>query len=335
MLGRRLVGAALASLVAAGCARPCPPPDLHATLLDPALPGRVAALQPDGFLADLPKISTHEHYRAGGAIDAYRKVARELGIRRVVLLPTGDAPDNRGHREHVAALLELAKQDPDFIVPFATVNPSDADAVAFLADAARKGARGLKLMSGHPDFYRAPLDAAPMLAVFEAARELRLPVLLHVSPIRFPKQLGELEHLLTAFPGVTVVAAHYARMTTDLEAAARLLRDHPNLFMDVSMGRGLERYQGEIPRLLRPYRDFILTHEDRLMWGTDVVLGKRTSERFLRARIATDFLLLGSRLYVDPELRGASPHVEVGLEIPRPVLAKIFYENPQRILGIE
>jgi predicted TIM-barrel fold metal-dependent hydrolase len=304
-------------------------------LLDPAFPGRVAAEQPEGFLADLPKISTHEHYRAGAAFDAYRKIASELGIRRVILLPTGDAPDNAGHRKHVAALLELAKQQPDFVIPFASVNPSDADAVAFLADAVGQGARGLKLMSGHPEFYRAPLDAAPMLAVFEAARGLRIPVLLHVSPVRFPKQLRELEHLLTAFPDVTVVAAHYARLTTDLEAAARLLGAHPNLYMDVSMGRGLERYQGEIPRLLRPYRDFILNHADRLMWGTDVVLGPRTSESFLRARIATDFLLLGSRLYVDPQLRSESSHVEVGLEIPRPVLAKIFYENPIRILGLE
>ena len=299
----------------------------------PRLPRRVAAAQRDDFLTDLPKISTHEHYREGGAFDAYRKVAAELGIRKVILLPTGEAPDNRGYREHMASLLELARQQPDFVVPFATVNPPDADAVALLEDAVRKGARGLKLMSGHPDFYRAPLDAPPMLALLEAARRLRIPVLMHVSPVRFPKQLPELEHLLAAFPEVTVVAAHYARMTSDLGAASRLLDTYPNLFMDVSMGRGLPRYQGEIARWLREYRAFILAHQDRLLWGTDLVLGKR-SEAFIRARIRTDFLLLGTKLYVDPQSGGEPRAVEVGLDLPRDVLEGIFSRNPERILGI-
>jgi predicted TIM-barrel fold metal-dependent hydrolase len=328
-----LLSASLCAHLSSGCAGPSPP-DLYAALLDRSLPGRVAAAQRDGFLDDLSKISAHEHYRAGGSFPAYRKVAAELGIEKVVLLPTGDAPDNRGYREHMASLLELAGQEPDFIVPFATVNPSDADAVAVVEDAVRKGARGLKLMSGHPEFYKAPLDDPPMLAVFEAARVLGIPVLIHVSPVVLPAQIPELEHLLAAFPGVTVVAAHYARMSSDLDQAARLLDTHPNLFMDLSMGRGLPRYQGEIARRLREYRDFILAYQDRLLWGTDLVLGKKQREASIRARIRTDFLLLGTRLYVDPQTRSESTAVEVGLDLPRSVLAKIFSDNPRRILGI-
>ena len=38
-----------------------------------------------------------------------RHIAAELGIRKVILLPTGDAPDNRGYRKHMASLLELAR----------------------------------------------------------------------------------------------------------------------------------------------------------------------------------------------------------------------------------
>jgi hypothetical protein len=130
------------------------------------------------------------------------------------------------------------------------------------------------------------------------------------------------------------VAAHYARLTSDLPAAARLLDTYPNLSMDLSMGRGLARYQGEIARTLPQYRDFVLAHQDRLLWGTDMVLGDGASDAFLRARIETDFLLLGSRLYVDPALRTGHTAVEVGLDLPRSVLEKIFYENPGRILGI-
>ena len=45
---------------------PCPPADLYADLLDPGLAARVLAEQQPDFLAELPKISTHEHYRVGG-----------------------------------------------------------------------------------------------------------------------------------------------------------------------------------------------------------------------------------------------------------------------------
>jgi len=234
----------------------------------------------------------------------------------------------------MASLLELAKQDPDFIIPFASVNPSDPDAVAVLRDAVGKGARGIKLMSGHPDYYRAPLDSPPLLAVFEVARVAGIPVLMHVSPMRLPQQMPEFEHLLKAFPTVTVIAAHYARTPPDFSETKRLLDSYPNLFMDVSMGAGLPRYQGEIPRYLRPYREFILAYQDRLLWGTDMILDDEETEAFIRARIETDFLVLGKRLYVDPQPGKDRSVVEFGLDLPRPVLEKIFYENPGRILGI-
>jgi predicted TIM-barrel fold metal-dependent hydrolase len=308
--------------------------DLYTELLDPGLAARVLAAQPPNFLAELPKISTHEHYRVGGSFETYRKVARELGIHKVILLPTGDAPDNRGYRAHMASLLELAKQDPGFVVPFASVNPSDADAVAVLRDAIAKGARGLKLMSGHPDYYREPLDGPPLFALFEVARAAGIPVLMHVSPMRLPKQMPEFEHLVAAFPTVTVIAAHYARTPPDFRETQRLLDSHPNLFMDVSMGAGLPRYQGEIPRYLRQYREFILAYQDRLLWGTDMILDREDTEAFIRARIETDFLLLGRRLYVDPQPGKDQSVVDFGLDLPRPVLEKIFSTNPGRILGI-
>ena len=91
-------------------------------------------------------------------------------------------------------------------------------------------------MSGHPDYYRAPLDGPPLLALFEVARAAGIPVLMHVSPMRLPKQMPEFEHLVSAFPTVTVIAAHYARTPPDFSETKRLLDSHPNLFMDVSMG---------------------------------------------------------------------------------------------------
>ena len=114
---------------------------------------------------------------------------------------------------------------------------------------------------------------------------------MHVSPMRLQKQMPEFEHLLQAFPTVTVIAAHYARTPPTFAETARLLDRYPNLFMDVSMGAGLPRYQGEIPRYLRQYREFILAYQDRLLWGTDMILDDEDTEAFIRARIETEVIL--------------------------------------------
>ena len=77
-----------------------------------------------------------------------------------------------------------------------------------------------------------------------------------------------------------------------------------------------------------------MAYQDRVLWGTDLILDAGETERSIRERIETDFLLLGARLYVDPQSGRDKPSIEFGLDLPRPVLQKIFYENPMRILGI-
>jgi predicted TIM-barrel fold metal-dependent hydrolase len=157
---------------------------------------------------------------------------------------------------------------------------------------------------------------------------------MHISPIRIPKQLSEFENLLKSFPDVTMVAAHYGRMAPEFTEGVRLLDQYPNLYMDVSMGGGLSRYQKEIPVALKKYREFILKYQDRLLWGTDVILTRKTTKEFLRGRSQIDFLVLGKPFYVDLREGHDSTVVHTGLALPRSVLRKIFYENPKRILKI-
>jgi hypothetical protein len=57
----------------------------------------------------IKKISSHEHYRQGGPIDLYFKVAQEMGIEKAVFVHTGMGPDNRGYLTHMQELLEVQK----------------------------------------------------------------------------------------------------------------------------------------------------------------------------------------------------------------------------------
>jgi len=335
-LSYRLFSCCLLLVSIAGCTSPTTQAEsVYKLKLSPAFAKKLAASQKVDFLKDIPKIDTHEHYRAGGNLEAYLNVMSQFGVQKVVLLPTGIGPDNRGYKRHMKALLAIARKHPDIIIPYATVDEVDPEAPRVLEDAVKNGARGLKLMAGHPNFYDEPLDSPKMMALFEKVKTLKIPVLIHISPVRIPKQLQEFENLVRAFPEVTIVAAHYGRTAPEFKEGARLLDAYPNLYMDVSMGGGLPRYQKEMQLDLKKYRDFIFKYQDRLMWGSDMIITKGTTKEFIVGRMSIDFLILGKPFYVDTREGYDGERVLLGLDLPRPVLEKIFYRNPKRILRLE
>jgi Transposase/Amidohydrolase len=118
---------------------------------------------------------------------------------------------------------------------------------------------------------------------------------------------------------------------TGVEAIARLLAAHPNLMTDLSMGGGLKRYEKMMTANPQAFRDFIVRHQDRILWGADVILKAITAEAFIRHRISKDLDILEQPRYVDPDL--APGKIQTGLALPRAVLEKIFWDNPRRVIA--
>jgi hypothetical protein len=130
-------------------------------------------------------------------------------------------------------------------------------------------------------------------------------------------------------------SAHYSRLAPDFKEAGRWLDTYPNLFMDVSMGGGLKRYQTEMRNgETENYRSFVLKYQDRLTWGTDIILNRKTKQDWLRNRMAVDMLLLSSEYYQDPRRDRVYSAPLPGLHLPKNVLRKILYENSKRILKL-
>ncbi|MBI4550187.1 MAG: amidohydrolase, partial [Candidatus Omnitrophica bacterium] len=278
------------------------------------------------------KISAHEHFKAGGDMDMYFRVAEELGIEQAVFVPTGGGQDNKGYQRHMEELLAVQKRFPGRVIAFATVDEADPNAPVVFRQAVEAGARGLKLIGGHPNFYDTPLDNPQMREVYRLAEEKGLPLLIHASLAKFPSQKEELERILRDFPALVVVAAHYAKTAPRLENAQALLDRYPNLFLDLSMGGGLPRYLKEITMEPRKFRDFIIRNQDRLLWGTDIILTRKTEEPFLRRRMQVDMNLFERPWYLEER---ASSEPLPGLRLPPAVLEKIYYSNPKRILKIK
>lgn len=150
--------------------------------------------------------------------------ALTLAGARAVVFPLMERAD---YREANDAVLAAAAASQGRLVPFCRVNP-DTGPVRELERCVAAGARGVKL---HPRAERFDLRHAGVAAVFAAAAERRLPVIIHAglgidSLGRDALMLGD------RYPGAPLILAHLG--VTDLAWIWRRLGDHPSVFFDTA-----------------------------------------------------------------------------------------------------
>ena len=282
------------------------------------------------------KIDMHEHYQVGGDVEVFLQAAGCFGISKVVLLPTGASPDNKGYKKHQERLIKhISKQYPDQVIPFCTIDEADPEAVNIFEQCLKDGAKGLKLIGGHPNFYDEPLNSPNMYKVYRKAAEYKVPILLHGSIINIPETKGQLEQIYSDFPEVTFIHAHYCStiMTSiDLEQCAELLDKYPNLYIDLSMGGGIKRYHYYLRQDLAKIKEFVLTYQDRILFGSDIILNRSKSKDFdwLYQRIKCDIDLHQQEEYI-PAF-GEAGIIHQGFNLDKEVLKKLYFDNPKKIL---
>ncbi len=283
------------------------------------------------------KIDMHEHYRVGGDIETFLEAAGCFGISKVLFVPTGSPPDNRGYKANWESLIEQTKQPyGDRIIPFCTIDEADPNAAELFEQYIQEGAKGLKLIGGHPDFYDEPLDSQNMYKVYQVAAEYDIPVLLHGSIMTIPGLKEQLEHVYSDFPEVTFIHAHYCSTIMsgiNLDQCAELLDKYPNLYIDLSMGGGIARYHKYLKQDLAKIKDFVLAYQDRILFGSDIILGLAETKDFdwLYERIRCDIDLHEKAEYTCKF--GESDWVHKGFNLDKEILKKLYYENPKKILG--
>jgi len=234
-----------------------------------------------------------------------------------------------------------------------------------LRDSAARGARGVKVWknlglsvrdaSGHlvqPDDPR-------VVEILGLAGDLGLPVLIHVAdpaaffePLdarnerfdelagqpawsfadrsvfpSFGGLLGALGALVRATPGTTYIGAHVGCAAEDLDLVSQMLRDLPNLVVDIA-GR-----VAELGRQPRRFRRLLEEHGDRVLFGTDVFplerQGVETYLRFLESDDESFEYAPGAA--VPPQGRWAIS----GAHLPEELLAPLYRDNARRVLGLD
>jgi len=146
-----------------------------------------------------------------------------------------------------------------------------------------------------------------------------------------PEQYEQLEYLLEKVAPRTVIAAHLGGNIEAPDFLQGLLDRYPHLLLDTSATKWVVREIACQPDVVRA---FVLRNQERLLFGSDIVVGP-----------GYDFDHYASRYWVHQMLwetpyRGESPIEDpdaddrpqlTGLDLPAEVLRKVYYANAARL----
>lgn len=254
-------------------------------------------------LAGLPSFfDAHLHLQPGGAARARRILSLAGGMRATVmtLLPTHGGLSLTRRNE---ILLEQAGRDGTF-TPLVIIDPQASEAPVVALDAAwERGARGVKLLTGHGDYWethgRPRLDPPALDVMFRRCAERRLPVLWHVNVRLLSK--GALA-AIARHPSVHFVLPHaLGYLTFAPERVAQLLSRYPNLYVDLSFGSQpwyLRRALEDLSLRARAWRALIESHPSRFLFGTDLVVTPKMSLAHALSQAELHLRMLSRARYV-------------------------------------
>lgn len=318
----------------------------------------------------VPAIDAHVHLRGAdmrcGLYDIPRFVRgmEAHGIERVV--------DLDGFYGAALEESLCAKQGYEHrITTFGTVDVSGIDEPGFeqntrrdMRDNCRRGMGGLKFLKNLSLVFKdskgrfIPPDDERLKVIWRTAAELKLPVLIHIAdPVAFFRpldnqneryeelsshpgwhfaderffrfeQLMEMEdHLLSENPDTTFILAHVGSYSENLGFVSEQLDAHPNMFVDIA---------ARISELGRqPYtaREFVTRHQDRVLFGTDIMVQQGYAHDPFEI-CSTYFECLETRNEYFPASIGEQQGRWniYGLDLPADVLRKVYRENAQRLI---
>jgi predicted TIM-barrel fold metal-dependent hydrolase len=312
-----------------------------------------------------PVIDMHNHLGTGKGVLTPQRVQQyltemgEAGVRTVINL------DGNWDNDLRDTLKALDEAHPGRFLTYALINFDGIDDDGWsdreakrLEESFKAGAKGLKFHKTLGLRYRykngklMAVDDPKLEPIWKLCGQYKRPVVIHIAdPAAFftaldrynerwhelnshpnwlffgdkypPRQelLDQLQHVIARHPETTFVSTHFGNNAEDLGAVAKQLDEYKNMYIDI------DARISELGRQPYTARKFFLKYQDRIMFGTD------TTPRRDAYRIYYRFLETDDE-YFDCS---ASHHRQgfwmiYGIFLPRDVLAKVYYQNAERIL---
>ena len=186
---------------------------------------------------------------------------------RAVVFPFHDPERHPAYRVPNDRVLAWGRDSEGRLIPYCRLNP-DEDPVREAERCMAKGARGIKL---HPRAQEFEFGHPAARAIFEVARDARVPILIHAG--RGMRSMAALVELALKFPEVPLVLAHAG--IADQAVFATGFRDHPCVLYDTSCFG-----PQDVVEL------FARVPAERIVFASDVPYGQPTGALFLAMRAA-------------------------------------------------
>src|SRR3989344_3323394 len=289
-------------------------------------------------------IDVHEHLLNRSEIPQIINVMNSLKISKMVLL--NSLSDSSVNEENMDDLLRIKEEYPDRFLVFYTLDPNLPDSLEMLNERISQGIDGLKFYHGviwektneenlskTLDFWEGkynitslygPINSSQMKEVFKIAGKARLPVIIHVESSTY--QLDEFEDVLKEFPNIKFICAHFCTVERNLQVLGNLFDRYPNLYTDISAWQRVGTFA---TKDTKSFREFILRYQDRIMWGSDIVIGSQDEKQifnFLKCHL--DLLEIKKfYCFLEPST------LLDGLNLPEETLRKIYEENPNKFFS--
>ena len=234
-------------------------------------------------------VDIHQHVSYQGRTDEQLIAHQQtMGIAKSILLPAG-SPVNRPSTHDGAsnglaagtagnkACLRIVEAEPDRYAYFANEVPDLPTARVEIETYLNKGAIGI----GEQKF-AVDCDSEHIELIASIAKEFDVPVLMHFEHERYNLHIERFETILKKFPTVNFIGhaqtfwgnidERHDQAVLYPEGAVtpggitdRYLSDYPNMFGDLSANSG----RNSLMRDEEQAREFLLRHQDKLMFGSD------------------------------------------------------------------
>ena len=310
--------------------------------------------------ARYPVVDVHSHQPVPITTEQFDRVVRSmdaLGLQVLVNLSGGSGERLRRGLEAIRTSAHAGR-----MVLFANVDFRGGVGPGFGARAAtqldediRAGALGLKvykdlgLRLARTDGSRLPVDDPELGPIWDVCGRLGVPVLIHTAepqaffdpidyrnerwlelalfrerrypPERFPRfdeVIAERDRMFAAHPKTTFIMAHMGYHANDLARLGRLLDRLPNVYADVAA------VLAELGRQPRAARAFLVTYQDRILFGKDSYQPDEFPYYWRTFETADEYFDYYRDYHAFWKL--------YGLELPDDVLRKLYSGNAQRLV---
>lgn len=157
---------------------------------------------------------------------------------------------------------------------------------------------------------------------------------LHPEMPRYEALMATRDRFVARHPDLKFVGAHFASLEWSVDEAAKFLDAYPNA--NIELAARITQIQAQSVQDYDKVRNFFITYQDRIMYGTDLTLNPGEDPAEFK-KVAHDYWLSDWTYLATGETQTVNDiHADAkGLALPKAVIDKIYYSNAEREYALQ